>query len=151
MYRQDRTKTQMHLCSPHSLAHRILYPMCFFDIRHSFTPPLWRHHFFEFTSFKIALFSIASASSFFNWLCSTSRARSLFASDTSKAAITLASIVIWWILSPEPKGLFMILRLFCYIEWCRDKIRLGFFLDVKYQLIIYAIYMHPSTLLKFAK
>ena len=42
-----------------------------------------RHHFFEATSFRIALSSICSASSFFNLAFSSSNARSFRASDNS--------------------------------------------------------------------
>src|SRR5690606_6356596 len=54
------------------------------QMRHGFPPGSGRHHFFEATSFSMALSSIASASSFFSLAFSSSSAFSRRASDTSR-------------------------------------------------------------------
>jgi DNA replication protein DnaC len=61
----------------------LLDRLLFADMSHSVPLHIGRHHFFEATSFRIALSSLVSANSFFSLAFSSSKAFSLRASDTS--------------------------------------------------------------------
>src|SRR3546814_10411094 len=57
--------------------------MLFANMSHNVPLHIGRHHFFEATSFRMALSSMVSASSFFSLAFSSSKAFSLRASDIS--------------------------------------------------------------------